>query len=220
MGFWGTFIVARADQPLPGLPALASSAGKIDAHGRGPEGWQGVQISNGPEGWATGPLPGAWENILRALMNQSGHPVIAGTILDSDCGQLIGYSPKAGRWSGWLDLKCCLEYMSNVNRGDEGTVSWDHDGQIHAIDEELTDEKRERYQRRYDETMARFLTIGPDAEGATRLAVTWALEAGLQPDHAAVLAALKRKEVFAERQFFSILDALGIPEMDDADGSR
>jgi hypothetical protein len=155
-------------------------------------------------------------------MDQSGNPVIATTILDSDCGQLTGYSPKAGRWDGWLDLKCALAYADSamVVTGNEGTIYWDTDGQIHAIDGELTEESRERHQRRYREEMARFLTIGPDAEGAAPLAVTWALEAGLQPDPAAVLAALKHKEVFAERQFFRLLAALGIPDMDDVDGSR
>jgi hypothetical protein len=221
MGFWGTCIVARADQSISELPALAPSAGKIEWHGRAPDGWQAVQIGDGPEGWSKSVLPAPWEGTLRALMEQSGHPVLATTILDSDCGQLIGYSPRAGRWGGWLQLKTALEYMDNtVTSGDEGTIYWDVDGQIQAVDEELTDEKRERYQRRYDAALARFLTIGPAAEGATPLAVTWAREAGLHPDPDAVLATLQGKEALAENQFYRLLTALGIPDMDAADGAR
>jgi hypothetical protein len=217
MGFWGTFIVTRADRPLAELPALLPSAEMIDWRGRGSDGWQAVRVHRGPEGWDRSDLPSAWEDTLRAVMGQSGHPVIAATILDSDCGQVIGYSPTAGRWGGWLRLKMALEYIDHtVCDGDEGSIWWDEDGRIHAIDEELTDERRERYQLRYDAALARFLTIGPDAEGATPLAVTWALEAGLRPDAAAVLAALGGKETFAEQQFDNLLTALGIPDISAA----
>jgi hypothetical protein len=39
MGFWGTFIVTRADKPLPELPALRDAAELVMWHGRGPGGW-------------------------------------------------------------------------------------------------------------------------------------------------------------------------------------
>jgi len=150
-------------------------------------------------------------------MEESGHPVIATTIQDSDCGQLIGYSPEAGRWSSWLHLQSALGYWDDtVHRGDEGTIWWDEDGEMHAMDEELTDEKRERYTRRRDAALARFLAFGADAEGATPLAVAWAREAGLQPDPAAVLATLKGKEIYAERRFFKLLTALGMPDLTTA----
>jgi hypothetical protein len=221
MGFWGTFIVTRAEQPLAELPALGPSADKIDWQQGGHDGWQVVQVHDGPAGWAAYGLPAAWEGTLRALMEQSGHPVIAATILDSDCGQLIGYSPKAGRWGGWLDLKMALQYMDRtVSDGDDGSIWWDEDGQVHSPNGEITDDQRERYQRRYDAALAHFLTIGPDAEGATPLAIAWALEAGLQPDAAAVLAALKGEEVFAEDQFFNLLTALGIPRFTSDDASE
>ena len=49
MGFWGTFIVTRADEPLPELPALRDAAESVMWHGRGPGGWQAVQVHRGPE---------------------------------------------------------------------------------------------------------------------------------------------------------------------------
>jgi hypothetical protein len=234
MGFFGTYIVMRADQPMTELPALVASASKVgwegvvDWRGRGADGWQAVQIRYGPEGWDEGPEPGAgWEGTLRALMEQSGHQVIATTIEDSDCGQLIGYSPEAGRWSSWLHLHTALGHWDDtVHQGDEGTIWWDKDGEmsvmdwdedreIHAV--ELTDEKRERYTRRRDAALARFLAFGADAEGATPLAVAWAREAGLQPDPAAVLATLKGEETFAEQTFFNLLTALGVPDLSTVD---
>lgn len=234
MGFFGTYIVTRAGQPMTELPALVPSARKtgweevIDWHGHGADGWQAVQIRYGPEGWQEGPEPGAgWEGTLRALMEQSRHPVIATTILDSDCGQLIGYSPEAGRWSSWLHLQSALvSWDDTVSRGDEGTIWWDEDGGMQVVDwdengemhaVELTDEQRERYTRRRDAALARFLAFGSDAEGAVPLAVAWAREAGLQPDPVAVLATLKGKEVFAERAFFNLLDALGLPDLTTVD---
>lgn len=228
MGFFGTYIVTRADRPITELPALVPSAnivgweGRIDWYGRGAHGWQAVQIHYGPEGWEAGPEPGAgWEGTLRALMEQAGHPVIATTILDSDDGHLIGYSPAAGRWSSWLHLQSALVgWDDTVSQGDEGTIWWDKDGEMHVtdwhdegIDVEVTDEQRERYTRRRDAALARFLAFGADAEGATPLAVAWAREAGLQPDPAAVLATLKGREVFAEETFFNLLTVLGVPDL-------
>ncbi|HUN30829.1 MAG TPA: hypothetical protein VMU95_02330 [Trebonia sp.] len=214
MGFWGTYIVARAGTPITELAALAPSAGQVVWQGTGSDGWQAVQIGNGPHGWDRATLPAPWEATLRALMDQSGHPVIATTILDSDCGQLIGYSQEAGRWGGWLRLKMAITAIDQtLSQGDEGMLWWDQDGHVHAMDEEITSEKRARYQQRYDAALARFLEAGPDAKGATPLAVSWAQEAGLRPDPAGVLAALSGQEVFAEEQFFRLLTALGVPEI-------
>jgi hypothetical protein len=65
MGFWGTYIVARADQPLPELPALRHSAESVMWHGRGPGGWRAVRVHRGPEGWESAELPAPWEGTAR-----------------------------------------------------------------------------------------------------------------------------------------------------------
>jgi hypothetical protein len=61
MGFWGTYIVARADQSLPGLPALRDSAGEISWHGRrrAPQPEFVAALSPGAGGAATRRLPSA-----------------------------------------------------------------------------------------------------------------------------------------------------------------
>jgi hypothetical protein len=107
MGFWGTYIVARADQPLPELPALRQSAESVIWHGRGPGGWQAVQVHRGPEGWSSAALPAPWEATLTALMEQAGHPVLATVIMDSDGAQLIGYSPVAPCSATTSEQNCC-----------------------------------------------------------------------------------------------------------------
>src|SRR5262249_37314784 len=99
MGFWGTYIVARADQELPELPALRPSAESVMWHGRGPGAWQAVQVHRGPDGWEAAELSAPWEAPLIARMEQAGHPVLAAVIMDSDGAQLVGYSPVAGRWA-------------------------------------------------------------------------------------------------------------------------
>jgi hypothetical protein len=76
MGFWGSFIVARADQALTSLPALRPLEGKASWHWQGPGGWQAVQIDRGPAGWSSPDLARAWDGLLRVLARQAGHPVL------------------------------------------------------------------------------------------------------------------------------------------------
>jgi hypothetical protein len=207
MGFWGTYIVARADQPLPGLPALRQSAESVMWHGRGPGGWQAVQVHRGPDGWASSELPARWEGTLTALMEQAGHPVLAAVIMDSDGAQLVGYSPVAGRWGGWLMLDRIIGHI--IPDAWPMIVSWDEDTgqpQLEANDDE-------DYQRRRQAALDRMHAVGPPAPDAVPLAVTWASEAGLQPDPVAVEAALDASDVFCEDVFFGLLAALGVPDL-------
>jgi hypothetical protein len=207
MGFWGTYIVARADQSLPELPALRQSAESVVWHGRGPGGWQAVQVHRGPDGWASSELPARWEATLTALMEQAGHPVLAAVIMDSDGAQLIGYSPVAGRWGGWLMLDRIIGHI--IPDAWPMIVSWDEDKdqpQLEADDDE-------DYQRRHQAALDRMHAVGPPAPGAAPLAVTWASEAGLQPDPVAVEAALEASDVFCEDVFFELLATLGVPDL-------
>lgn len=45
-------------------------------------------------------------------MEQAGHPVLAAVVMDSDGAQLIGYSPRAGRWGGWLMLDKIIGHIT------------------------------------------------------------------------------------------------------------
>lgn len=210
MGFWGTYIVARTDQPLPELPAMRPSAGSVLWHGRGPGGWQAVQVHRGPAGWESSELPARWESTLTALMEEAGHPVLAAVILDSDGAQLIGYSPVAGRWGGWLMPDRIIGHI--IPDAWPEMLSWDEDAGRPVME----DEHSEGYRRRYQAALDRLHAVGPAAPGAAPLGVAWASEAGLHPDPAAVQAALEAEGTFCEDVLFDLLAALGVPRLADA----
>jgi hypothetical protein len=98
MGFWGTFLVARSERPLPELDGVRDLADHVIWHGKGQDGWQAVQLHRAPEGWGP-PMTGEddREDLLKSVLAQTGHPVLAAIVLDSDGAQLIGYSSRASR---------------------------------------------------------------------------------------------------------------------------
>jgi hypothetical protein len=207
VGYWGTFIVARSDQPVTELDGLKAAADQVAWQRTGGDGWQVVQIHRGPKGWDSRPLPADWERLLVFVMQQTGHPVLAAVVLDSDGAQLIGYSPHAGRWGGWLMLERIIAHL------DPAALPYayeDENGEI-QVDE------GEDYQRRLREARERLYQVGPPGHLAAPLAVRWANEAGYAPTAAAVEAVLNGGEVFAEDLFFQLLDVLGLPGLASAE---
>jgi hypothetical protein len=208
VGFWGTYIVARADRPLTRLPAIRPSAAKVGWHWQGPDGWQVVQVDRGLAGWDSPDLPAAWDGLLRGLMEQAGHPVLAAVIKHSEGARLLGRSPAAGRWVGWL--------MADGIAGrdlpdDEPAQYWDEEGRQHVEDDATYDRRR---QAALDHVYAE---AGPPGSAVAPSAVGWAREAGLEPDPAAVAAALDAEGVFAEDVLFQLLAALGVPDLATGD---
>jgi hypothetical protein len=204
MGFWGTFLVARSDRPLPELAGVRDLADRIDWHGTGRDGWQVVQLHRGPEGWAP-PMTGAdgREQLLESVLAQTGRPVLAGIVLASDGAQVIGYSPRSGRWSGWLMLERLVDYL-----GSPYTDRLEVDE-----DEDLPDDLDEFWQTRYREACRPLYDLVPPADTAAPHAVAWAVEAGRTPDPARVEAVLAGGATFAEDQFLKLLAALGLPDL-------
>jgi hypothetical protein len=203
VGFWGTFIVARNGRPVTELEALKAAADQVVWQRTGGDGWQVVQIHRGPDGYDSTALPADWERLLVSVMEQTGQPVLAAVVLDSDGAQLIGYSPKAGRWGGWLMLGRIIGHLD--------PSAWpygyeDENGQM-QLDE------GEDYQRRFHTARDRLYEVGGPGHVAAPLAVRWATEAGYIPAAAAVEAVLDGGEVFAEDQFFQLLDVLGLPAL-------
>jgi hypothetical protein len=201
MGFWGTFIVARSDRPVMELEGLKASADQALWQRTGADGWQLVKFHRGPDGWDEAAVPAGWERLLIAVMEQTGHPVLAAVVLASDGAELIGYSPNAGRWGGWLMLERIVAHI-DPNAGPY--VYEDENGQFQ------TDEG-EDYQRRLREALDRIYKVVPPGHIAAPLAVRWANEAGLTPTSSAVKAVLNGDELFAEDLFFQLLDVLGLP---------
>lgn len=200
MGYWGTFIAARSDRSLVELDAVRASVDRLVWHGVSSDGWQVVQIHRGPEGWDSTSLPADWERCLVAVMEQTGNPVLAAVVMDSDGAQLIGYSCEAGRWGGWLMLDRIIGHII--------PEAWpyayeDENGEI-QLDE------GEDYQRRLHTAQERMHEVGPPAALAAPLAAQWATEAGLTPTLTTVQAVLDGREAFAEDLFFQLLEALGL----------
>jgi hypothetical protein len=134
-------------------------------------------------------------------MEQTGHPVLAAVVLDSDGAQLVGYSPKAGRWGGWLMLEGIISHLDHTALPE----AWEDEHGEPQVD------LGEDYHRRVRQAMERMYQVGPPAHLAAPLAVRWANEAGFAPTIAAVEAVLNRDEVFAEDLFFELVDVLGLP---------
>ncbi|MDN3355556.1 hypothetical protein [Actinomadura sp. DC4] len=207
MGFWGTFLVACSDRPLPELDGVRELADHIVWHGTGSDGWQTVQLHRAPEGWRP-PMTGAdgREHLLESLLAQTGRPVLAAVVLASDGAQLIGYSPRSGRWSGWLMLEVLIDYLDSKYterlEGDE--------------EEDLPEDLDAYWQNVYREACRPLYELVPPAGIAAPHAVAWAAEAGHAPDVEAVEAILDGGDVFIESQFFKLMTALGLPAMTHA----
>lgn len=207
MGFWGTFIVARSGRPLEELDGLKAAAYQVAWRWTGGDGWQVVQLHRGPKGYDSQRLPADWERLLVLVMEQTGHPVLAAVVLDSDGAQLVGYSPRAGRWGGWLMLEGIVVHLDYTALPE----AWEDEHGEPQVD------LGEDYQRRVRQAMERLHQVGPPAHLAAPLAVRWANEAGFAPTAAAVEAVLSRDEAFAEDLFFELLDVLGLPDLAGAE---
>jgi hypothetical protein len=179
-------------------------ADHIGWHGTGEDGWQAVQIHHAPEGWRP-PMTGAdgREQLLESLLEQTGQPVLAAIVLASDGAQLIGYSQRAGRWSGWLKLEVLVDYLDSQYTeclyGDD--------------DEELPADLDEFWKNRYRDACGPLYALAPPPSIAAPRAVAWAVEAGCAPSVEAVEAVLDGCEAFVEDQFFKLLAALGLPAL-------
>jgi hypothetical protein len=146
------------------------------------------------------------EHLLESVLAQTGQPVLAAVVLASDGAQLIGYSPRAGRWSGWLGLEVLVDYL-----GPQYTECLNVDAE-----EELPADLDEFWQSRYREACRPLYALVPPASIAAPRAVAWAVEAGYAPSVQDVEAVLDGGEVFAEDQFFKLLAALGLPALTGA----
>lgn len=109
MGFWGTFLVARANRPIEELDWPEGMADRIVSRDNADGGWQVLRLHRWPAD--VSPETAGREAVLVSMMEQTRHPVLAGTVFDSDGAQLIGYGPRTGRWGGWLTLDRIMAYL-------------------------------------------------------------------------------------------------------------
>ncbi|MEU6607806.1 hypothetical protein ABZ922_22575 [Streptomyces shenzhenensis] len=91
MGYWGYFVVGRAERPLAELDALAGAEGLI-------------RRAAGPDGRQVWEYPGSEGEIgsMNALAAQTGAPALFGYVMDSACVVVEAAAPDSGGWTTCL----------------------------------------------------------------------------------------------------------------------
>ncbi|GAA1418752.1 hypothetical protein GCM10009601_14650 [Streptomyces thermospinosisporus] len=101
MGFWGYFVVGRAERPLAGLDALAGAA-------------QGMTLrTSAPGGWQVWEYPSAGGDIgnMNDLARETGAPALFGYVMDSDCVVVEAAAPESGAWTTCLARTAMARYI-------------------------------------------------------------------------------------------------------------
>jgi hypothetical protein len=196
MGYWGTLLAARTHGELPAPLRDRDTDVRDDPDARRGDGWQVVSVADNLI------ADGA---VLTSLTVETGAPVLAAYIADSDYGWLTGVSPTREPWQAWLDAPTAFVFERD-----------------HHV---MTGMSRADADRRAREMRDGF---GLTPAAAARRAVGWAAEAGYRvparpirqilatrrpPGLAAWLRLPWRRYAFAEEMFFNLLDRLGPPRV-------
>jgi hypothetical protein len=145
------------------------------------------------------------DGVLSRLALESGAPLLAAYVADSDYGWLVGVSPTKGTWQAWLDPKTAFLFERD-----------------HQVAQGISKSEANRRARQ----MIRRFGLRP-TEAAER-AVQWAAEAGYPvsarpirqilgcrrpPGLGAVVRLPWLRYDFAEDLFFALVDNLGVPRL-------
>ncbi|MFE2331199.1 hypothetical protein [Streptomyces coelicoflavus] len=106
MGYWGYFVVGRAERPLAELEALAG-AGDMTLRRSAPGGWQVWEFPGGD---------GDVGN-MNDLAGQTGAPALFGYVMDSDCVVLEAAAPDSGAWTTCLARTAMAGYLGAERDG-------------------------------------------------------------------------------------------------------
>ncbi|MGV9450692.1 hypothetical protein [Streptomyces sp. NPDC003635] len=91
MGYWGYFVVGRAERPLAELAALAGAPG-LTLRQEAPDGWQVWEY----------PVGEGEVGNMHELAHQTGEPALFGYVMDSDCVVVEAAGPESGAWTTCL----------------------------------------------------------------------------------------------------------------------
>ncbi|MCM1972618.1 MULTISPECIES: hypothetical protein [Streptomyces] len=91
MGYWGYYVVGRADRPLAELAALSGAPG-MTLRQETPGGWQIWEYPGGE---------GDVGNMLE-LAHQTGEPALFGYVMDSECAVIEAAGPESGAWAACI----------------------------------------------------------------------------------------------------------------------
>ncbi|MFV0134054.1 hypothetical protein ACLGIH_12565 [Streptomyces sp. HMX87] len=106
MGYWGYFVVGRAERPLAELDALAGAEG-MTLHTSAPDGWQVWEYPGGD---------GDVGN-MNDLAGRTGAPALFGYVMDSDCVVLEAAAPESGAWTTCLARAAMAGYLGAEKKG-------------------------------------------------------------------------------------------------------
>ncbi|GAB2723435.1 hypothetical protein [Streptomyces bullii] len=92
MGYWGYFVVGRAERPLAELDALSGARHGLTLHTSVPGGWQVWEYPSGDGDVGS----------MNALARETGAPALFGYVMDSDCVVVEAAAPDSGAWTTCL----------------------------------------------------------------------------------------------------------------------
>ncbi|WP_345634206.1 hypothetical protein [Streptomyces thinghirensis] len=106
MGYWGYFVVGRADRPLAELDALPGAADMT------------LRLS-APDGWQVWEFPGGDGDVgnMNDLAGQTGAPALFGYVMDSDCVVVEAAAPESGAWTTCLARSAMAGYLGAEKEG-------------------------------------------------------------------------------------------------------
>ena len=106
MGYWGYFVVGRAERPLGELAALAGVKG-LAPRTSAPGGWQVWEYPSGDGDVGS----------MNALAVETGAPALFGYVMDSATVVVEAAAPESGTWTTCLARAAMATYLG---AGEEG----------------------------------------------------------------------------------------------------
>ncbi|WLW52700.1 hypothetical protein [Streptomyces sp. YU58] len=200
MGFWGYFVVGRAERPLAELKTLPNAAGMV------------LRVS-APDGWQVWEYQGEGDvGKMSALAERTGSPALFGYVMDSASVVVEAAGPRSGVWTACLARAAMAAHLgvdTGDDDGDDGESGEIGEGGVDEGAEEDTEGVVDAEERPVLEDY--FLHPRDAAERA----VAWAAEAGHVVDAGPLLDVLFADPdtdagELAENLFFRLLDRLGV----------
>ncbi|MFC9130935.1 hypothetical protein ACFT4A_29385 [Streptomyces sp. NPDC057099] len=107
MGYWGYFVVGRAEQPLAELAALPGAEGGMTPHSSAPGGWQLWEYPSGDGDIGS----------MNDLARETGAPSLFGYVMNSECVVLEAAAPESGAWTTCLARTAMAGYLGADREG-------------------------------------------------------------------------------------------------------